>query len=761
MNKKALILLLVLLAIPIFYFFPVHAHEPAEPFTMIMVNDPQFFWYRPANNHQEEEYYSVRENYWRVSAINRMGEGFWADWPSISQIDQGIGRNNTMFDRSMCSQQLLRPEGVVINGDLVFGHDYYDVGYDYAKNNGYEPLASRGQSTEGLFRDIYGLLDSDYDMFPGLGNHDTANIVKDFVETLDVNQHGDYEWSNFRAGLYRDIYNMQEDWREVKPTPSGFKKYWRGSFAYSWDISNYRFIQLNNYPNFRKEYIWGGFLLPKYGFDVTTSHDFLKERAEDAFLMGMRVVICYHSTFSSTGYDYQYDTKFNNILANSNVVAIFKGHTMTGGGSPDGIPVGFCENVGVTNAFGLNIPVFQGGHSGCAEDHNGVYANEDCKFLLAEFADDHLDVGVIDCAEGYPNFFRPWKDKHLRTIGPFNKKPYIMLDSPTGIYEGTNQEVVSGNFSDSDPQKGYTWIGEVDMGDGNVFYQEYTAIDNYTTGTYPYEHSHFYDFYSYHRYEDDGIYTVKVKMTDSLGATGTANVSVTVLNADPIISNFRMSQEFMPGYFMVFADLTDPGVLDTLDATVDWGDGTVTPAVQFLYKYRVVSSNQYDENGNFDVTLTVTDHDGGKASKTTRITVTQITPETPNEPPVASFTYSPLDPQVNDTVTFDASSCSDTDGTIVSYLWDFGDGDTSTTQNPTHAYDQEGAYIVTLTVTDDDGLTDTATVNIGYVVIPEFSSWTSMLIALIGVVAIIVIYRHNIHEQNRGRDKLHFANRKT
>jgi PKD repeat protein len=117
--------------------------------------------------------------------------------------------------------------------------------------------------------------------------------------------------------------------------------------------------------------------------------------------------------------------------------------------------------------------------------------------------------------------------------------------------------------------------------------------------------------------------------------------------------------------------------------------------------------------------------------------------------PEASFTYSPFNPQVNEPINFDASSCSDADGTIVSYSWDFGDGDTSNSQNPLHLYDQEASYTVTLTVIDDDGLTDTSTVNIE-VAIPEFLSWTSTLIALtmvaiIAVVSVVLfIYRKKI-----------------
>jgi PKD repeat protein len=51
-------------------------------------------------------------------------------------------------------------------------------------------------------------------------------------------------------------------------------------------------------------------------------------------------------------------------------------------------------------------------------------------------------------------------------------------------------------------------------------------------------------------------------------------------------------------------------------------------------------------------------------------------------------------------------TATDTDGTIVSYAWDFGDGGVSALQNPTHVYAAGGIYTVTVVVTDNDGATD-------------------------------------------------------
>lgn len=77
-----------------------------------------------------------------------------------------------------------------------------------------------------------------------------------------------------------------------------------------------------------------------------------------------------------------------------------------------------------------------------------------------------------------------------------------------------------------------------------------------------------------------------------------------------------------------------------------------------------------------------------------------------NLPPVAAFSHAkdagnPL------TVLFDASASTDPDGSIVSYLWTFGDGQSDTGVNPAHTYAADGTYAISLTVTDDQGATVT------------------------------------------------------
>jgi PKD repeat protein len=69
----------------------------------------------------------------------------------------------------------------------------------------------------------------------------------------------------------------------------------------------------------------------------------------------------------------------------------------------------------------------------------------------------------------------------------------------------------------------------------------------------------------------------------------------------------------------------------------------------------------------------------------------------------------PVIGQAGESLRFDATGSKDADGAIGSYVWGFGDGTTGSGVSVAHVYETPGRYKVTLTVTDNGGLTDTAT----------------------------------------------------
>lgn len=133
----------------------------------------------------------------------------------------------------------------------------------------------------------------------------------------------------------------------------------------------------------------------------------------------------------------------------------------------------------------------------------------------------------------------------------------------------------------------------------------------------------------------------------------------------------------------------------SINATINFSPNPGTPGSSSTMTVATTTSTALN---TYTITITGV---SGSITKTAAVNLRVIpVGGYPNNPPVASFTYT----KSNLKVTFTDTS-TDSDGTVVGWYWNFGDGTNSTVKNPVHTYAAAGTYTVTLTATDDDGAT--------------------------------------------------------
>lgn len=199
-----------------------------------------------------------------------------------------------------------------------------------------------------------------------------------------------------------------------------------------------------------------------------------------------------------------------------------------------------------------------------------------------------------------------------------------------------------------------------------------------------------------HAYKKPGIYKVTLKVTDNAGVqNSTASDTLKVFVNDPPVADAGKDHKGSAGELIVFdasKSLDRDGRL--VEFHWDFGDGTQ----QKVTDLAKMVSHTYESPGRYEATLTVTDN-SGSSSATDQDKVTVVI----NSPPIAKAGPDQLG--TTGEVQFNASGSLDTDGAIIKYVWNFGDGDSATGPSPVHVYQNPGTYTVRLTVTDDSGTT--------------------------------------------------------
>ena len=210
-----------------------------------------------------------------------------------------------------------------------------------------------------------------------------------------------------------------------------------------------------------------------------------------------------------------------------------------------------------------------------------------------------------------------------------------------------------------------------------------------------------------HTYSSPGTYPVSLTVTDDLGESYTTPTQTITVDAPPTASFTTPSTS--PGAPVAFdasGSSDSVGTIQSYDWSITAADGTETTATG-------ENPTEPLARGTYTVTLTVTNDALQSGSATQTVTV--------DDPPTASVTPSATVTTPGATVTFGTSSASpdaSTGGSITGYSWNFGDGTTSDVADPSHTYASPGTYDVSLTVTDNLGMTHTASTTITVDAVP-------------------------------------------
>jgi PKD repeat protein len=214
-----------------------------------------------------------------------------------------------------------------------------------------------------------------------------------------------------------------------------------------------------------------------------------------------------------------------------------------------------------------------------------------------------------------------------------------------------------------------------------------------------------------HTYQYPGTYLVKLTVIDDEGSFDSQEIAIEVTNAPPI-ANFSATDDAPTVGDTVEFDASgsyDPNG-EVVSYEWDFGDGTTGEGVKV--------SHSYANTGYYVITLTVTDDAGAVGTARHAVNVQEKSsgggcsggscggPDIP----LAVITGLPgcSGGEVGVPIEFDGSYSRAAEGKIVSYKWDFGDGTTGSGVRVSHAYQKTGRFLVTLTVTDENGTKGTA-----------------------------------------------------
>jgi gliding motility-associated-like protein len=190
-----------------------------------------------------------------------------------------------------------------------------------------------------------------------------------------------------------------------------------------------------------------------------------------------------------------------------------------------------------------------------------------------------------------------------------------------------------------------------------------------------------------HTYSTDSVYTISLTVSNSV-CTQTQTQQVTILPRPPLVDFSYVPGSGCQPLTVQFTNLTQ--FADPSTYMWNFGDGGTSKAPNPAYTYF--------NTGTYSVSLTASNSAGQT------ITVTKSSIIDVYVTPVASFKVTPPVVYIPGGILYTANLSTG----ATSFLWDFGDGGTSTDFRPEHVYKTDGTFTITLTVTNESGCSDSS-----------------------------------------------------
>ncbi|MBN1280156.1 MAG: hypothetical protein JXA00_00750 [Candidatus Thermoplasmatota archaeon] len=294
---------------------------------------------------------------------------------------------------------------------------------------------------------------------------------------------------------------------------------------------------------------------------------------------------------------------------------------------------GPLDPVGVGEEILLSVTFFDG-----LQDPRGWIASLDTYTVTIDWGDGTVSVfslGPDDFIISNDYMYIIVNATHIYEETGVYDVTIVILDDDGGEIIGSWTVVVDGEepFVNMGPG-GVIDEGSVFLSDGFLADNEssaYTATVDYGdgSGTFPLPLGPGNTFVLEHLYCEDGEYTILVVIYNEGMEMESGTAVVLVNNVAPTIESVSGLPETpiaLADPIMLSGVFSDPGCLDTHVAAIDWGDGNITESAVLFGTYLFAGDHIYGGAGVYQITVTVTDDDGGSDSLTVEFYVVVYDP---------------------------------------------------------------------------------------------------------------------------------------